>query len=77
MASGFSAAAMISCFLDRGPCTRESFRLEEQNPLEEPVHEQDRVSTADPDSTHACRSPKPRPTGIDQRVTLLSDLINA
>jgi phospholipase C len=27
--------------------------------LEEPVHEQDQVSTTDPDSTHACCSPNP------------------
>ena len=27
--------------------------LPEQNPVEEPVHEQDRVSTTDPDSTFA------------------------
>jgi hypothetical protein len=26
--------------------------VEEQNPVEEPAHEQDRVSTTDPDSTH-------------------------
>jgi hypothetical protein len=29
--------------------------LEEQNPVEEPVHEQDQVSTTDPDSTYATK----------------------
>jgi transposase len=29
--------------------------LEQQNPVEEPVHEQDRVSTPDPDSTYATK----------------------
>jgi hypothetical protein len=27
--------------------------IEEQNPVEEPVHEQDQVSTTDPDSSNA------------------------
>ena len=29
--------------------------LEQQNPVEEPVHEQDQVSTTDPDSTYAAK----------------------
>ncbi len=29
--------------------------LEQQNPVEEPVHEQDQVSTTDPDSTYATK----------------------
>jgi hypothetical protein len=29
--------------------------VEEQNPVEEPVHEQDQVSTTDPDSTYATK----------------------
>ena len=29
--------------------------LEQQNPTEEPVHEQDQVSTTDPDSTYATK----------------------
>src|ERR1051326_716664 len=31
------------------------FELETQNPVEEPVHEQDQVSTTDPDSTYATK----------------------
>ncbi|HWY59986.1 MAG TPA: hypothetical protein VNZ03_36320 [Terriglobales bacterium] len=35
--------------------------VEEQNPVEEPVHEQDQVSTTDPDSTYATKGgPSPR-----------------
>jgi hypothetical protein len=30
-------------------------KVEEQNPVEEPVHEQDQVSTTDPDSTYATK----------------------
>ena len=33
--------------------------LEQQNPVEEPVHEQDQVSTSDPDSTYATRGGMP------------------
>jgi hypothetical protein len=29
--------------------------LEQQNPVEEPVHEQDQISTSDPDSTYATK----------------------
>src|SRR5207245_1703532 len=33
--------------------------LEEQNPVEEPVHQQDQVSTTDPDSTYATKGGTP------------------
>jgi hypothetical protein len=33
--------------------------LEQQNPVEEPVHEQDQVSTTDPDSTYATKGGTP------------------
>jgi hypothetical protein len=32
---------------------------EEQNPVEEPVHKQDQVSTTDPDSTYATKGGRP------------------
>src|SRR5271166_2676475 len=37
--------------------------LEEQNPAEEPVHEQDQVSTTDPDSTYATKGGTPARLG--------------
>ena len=37
--------------------------VEEQNPLEEPVHEQDQVSTTDPDSTYATKGGTPARLG--------------
>jgi transposase len=37
--------------------------LEEQNPVEEPVHEQERVSTTDPDSTYATKGGTPARLG--------------
>src|SRR5271169_5705253 len=37
--------------------------LEEQNPVEEPVHEQDQVSTTDPDSTYATKGGMPARMG--------------
>ena len=37
--------------------------LEEQNPTEEPVHEQDQVSTTDPDSTYATKGGTPARLG--------------
>jgi hypothetical protein len=36
--------------------------VEEQNPVEEPVHEQDQVSTTDPDSTYATKGGTPKLT---------------
>ena len=33
--------------------------IEEQNPVEEPVHTQDQVSTTDPDSTYATKGGTP------------------
>jgi len=37
--------------------------VEEQNPVEEPVHEQDQVSTTDPDSTYATKGGMPARLG--------------
>ena len=37
--------------------------LEQQNPVEEPVHEQDQVSTTDPDSTYATKGNTPARLG--------------
>jgi transposase len=37
--------------------------VEQQNPVEEPVHEQDRVSTTDPDSTYATKGGTPARLG--------------
>jgi transposase len=37
--------------------------LEQQNPVEEPVHEQDKVSTTDPDSTYATKGGTPARMG--------------
>jgi len=37
--------------------------LEEQNPVEEPVHQQDQVSTTDPDSTYATKGGTPARLG--------------
>jgi hypothetical protein len=37
--------------------------LEQQNPIEEPVHQQDQVSTTDPDSTYATKGGTPARLG--------------
>src|SRR5258708_15388343 len=37
--------------------------MEEQNPVEDPVHEQDKVSTTDPDSTYATKGGTPARLG--------------
>ena len=37
--------------------------LEQQNPVEEPAHEQDLVSTTDPDSTYAAKGGTPARLG--------------
>jgi len=37
--------------------------VEQQNPVEEPVHEQDQVSTTDPDSTYATKGGTPARLG--------------
>src|SRR5437588_5815999 len=37
--------------------------LEQQNPTEEPVHQQDQVSTTDPDSTYATKDGTPARLG--------------
>jgi len=49
--------------------------LEEQNPVEEPVHQQDQVSTTDPDSTYATKGGTPARLGVESRtgaVTVVS-----
>src|SRR5258708_39511767 len=38
-------------------------KVEEQNPVEEPVHQQDQVSTTDPDSTYATKGGTPARLG--------------
>ncbi len=43
--------------------------LEQQNPVEEPVHEQDQVSTTDPDSTYATKGGTPGPTGVLRQLS--------
>jgi len=44
--------------------------LEMQNPVEEPTHSQDKVSTTDPDSTYATKGGTPaRPLGHPLQVT--------
>src|SRR2546428_14188005 len=43
--------------------------LEQQNPTEEPVHEQDQVSTTDPDSTYATKGGTPAPAGLLRQLT--------
>jgi DNA-binding transcriptional regulator YhcF (GntR family) len=42
--------------------------LEEQNPVEEPVHEQDQVSTTDPDSTYATKGGTPARLGTTTTI---------
>jgi hypothetical protein len=44
--------------------------LEQQNPVEEPVHEQDQVSTTDPDSTYATKGgfQHPLPIALVNRI---------
>ncbi len=49
--------------------------LEQQNPTEEPVHQQDQVSTTDPDSTYATKGGTPARLGVESRtgaVTVVS-----
>ena len=43
--------------------------LEQQNPTEEPVHEQAQVSTTDPDSTYATKGGTPARTGILRQLS--------
>src|SRR2546427_1769659 len=43
--------------------------LEEQNPVEEPVHQQDQVSTTDPDSTYATKGGTPAPAGLLRQLS--------
>jgi hypothetical protein len=42
--------------------------LEQQNPIEEPVHQPDQVSTTDPDSTYATKGGTP--AGWDTTTTI-------
>src|SRR5438093_6883348 len=49
--------------------------LEQQNPVEEPVHQQDQVSTTDPDSTYATKAA--RRLGWDTATTIWSTTIVA
>jgi hypothetical protein len=42
--------------------------LEQQNPVEEPVHEQDQVSTTDPDSTYATKGGTPARLGYEPKT---------
>jgi hypothetical protein len=46
--------------------------LEEQNPTEEPVHEQGQVSTTDPDSTYATKGGTPARLGYYDNVAMLT-----
>ena len=43
--------------------------LEQQNPIEEPVHQQDQVSTTDPDSTYATKGGTPARTGVLRQLS--------
>jgi transposase len=43
--------------------------LEEQNPVEEPAHEQDLVSTTDPDSTYATKGRHTGPVGVLRQLS--------
>ena len=43
--------------------------LEQQNPMEEPVHQQDQVSTTDPDSTYATKGGTPAPAGLLRQLS--------
>jgi hypothetical protein len=54
--------------------------LEQQNPLEEPVHEQDHVSTTEPDSTYATKGGRPARLGyydnylVDNQRSVIVDV---
>jgi len=47
--------------------------VEEQNPVEEPVHEQDQVSTTDPDSTYATKGGTPARLGYYDNYLIDND----
>jgi transposase len=47
--------------------------LEEQNPVEEPAHEQDLVSTTDPDSTYATKGRHTGPVGVLRQLSLVDN----
>ena len=50
--------------------------VEEQNPVEEPVHEQDQVSTTDPDSTYATKGGTPARLGYYDNYLVDNQLRN-
>jgi transposase len=51
-------------FVEADACIpREQLALERQNPVEEPTHNQDKVSTTDPDSTYATKGGTPARMG--------------
>jgi len=43
--------------------------LEQENPVEEPTHQQDQVSTTDPDSTYATKGSRPAELGVLQQLS--------
>ena len=47
--------------------------LEAQNPVEEPTHSQDKVSTTDPDSTYATKGGTPARRDIGLIAVKISD----
>ena len=47
--------------------------LEQQNPMEEPVHQQDQVSTTDPDSTYATKGGTPARLGYYDNYLMDND----
>ncbi len=51
--------------------------VEEQNPVEEPVHEQDQVSTTDPDSTYATKGGTPARLGYYDNYLVDNDVCRA
>ncbi len=50
--------------------------VQEQNPVEEPVHEQDQVSTTDPDSTYATKGGAPARLGYYDNYLVDNKLCN-
>jgi hypothetical protein len=50
--------------------------LETQNPVEEPTHSQDKVSTTDPDSTYATKGGTPAPWGTTTTTWLITTAVS-
>ena len=50
--------------------------LEMQNPVEEPTHSQDKVSTADPDSTYATKGGTPARMGYYNTTWLITTAVS-